>query len=81
MNKDKLLKDNMKEVIQLGETKCYSISEVLNTDFERYKSDKIGFNLVTYRGRVVIIDLENDSQESLFSNLALQISNINNMFN
>lgn len=81
MSKDKSLKDNMKEVVQLGEIKCYSISEVLNTDFKQYKKDKIGFNLVTYRGKTIILDLENDSASSLFSNLQYQINDINNMFN
>jgi len=71
----------MKEVIQLGDIKCYSISEVLTTDYEQYKKDKIGFNLITYRGRVIITDIESDSNESLFSNLQCQINNVNNMFN
>lgn len=81
MNKE--LKDNIKEVITLGNKKCYSISEVLKAYYENYKQETFAkYDLITYRGKLICLDIddENNEDDSLWSNLQKQIDNINEIF-
>jgi hypothetical protein len=92
---EKVLKDNLKDFIKIGTDKCYSISEVLNIDYDRFKIQKEGYGLATYKGKILVLDIESEKLfdnmnidfseneykelESLYSNIYNQVSQINEM--
>lgn len=91
---NKILRDNLTEVIIVGEVKCYSICEALNENLRRFK-EKLSFGLAEYKGKILCLDLESECDpddskfenndfkdcESLYSNTYKQIESINDMFN
>lgn len=91
---NKILKDNLKDIITVGGVACYSITEALKEDLRRFK-EKLSFGLAEYKGKILCLDLESECDpddskfennnfkdcESLYSNTYKQISNINEMFN
>ena len=85
MNKE--LRDGLKRNIVVGLQSFKSISEVLNADYERYKTKGKGFGTSVYRGKIILLDIENeldkdyvdDENESLYGNVLKQIIAINEM--
>ena len=89
----KNFKDNLKGTINVGVNKCYSINEVLRHDYDRFKGYGEGYELATYRGTVLSLDIEcekmfnsmdldfNEEQykglSSLYSNIYMQVEQIN----
>jgi hypothetical protein len=90
---NKILKDNLKEVIIVGEVKCYSITEALKEDIRRFK-EKLPYGLGNYKGKILCLDIESECDsddskfenndfkdcESLYSNIYKQVSSINTIF-
>lgn len=75
----KELKDGLKEIMTIGTKEYYSISEVLNADYNRFKESGEGYGIAEYRGKLISLDIEDSNEEdnSLHSNIANQISIIN----
>ena len=91
---NKILRDNLTEVITVGEVKCYSICEALNEDLRRFK-EKLPYGMAKYKGKLIVLDIESECDpddskfenndfkdcKSLYSNTYKQIQVINEMFN
>jgi hypothetical protein len=60
---EKILKDNLKDFIQVGTTKCYSICEALKLDYNRFKTTGEGFGIATYRGKGMLLDIDIESRK------------------
>ena len=74
----KILKDGLKDCIIVGRQGFKSINEVLRADYERYKTKGEGFNLATYRGKILLLDVEDiDEDISAFDFVKRQIEEIN----
>jgi len=90
---NKIFKDNLTEVITVGEVTCYSICEALKEDLRRFK-EKLPYGLGNYKGKILCLDIESECDpddskfenndfkdcESLYSNIYKQVSDINEMF-
>jgi len=82
-----MLKDGLKANIVVGLQSFKSINEVLKADYERYKIKRQGFGTSIYRGKIILLDIENeldknyvnDKNESLYGNVLKQIVEINEM--
>jgi hypothetical protein len=76
MNKE--FKDGLRSAIVVGLQSFKSIIEVLRADYERYKTKGEGFNLATYRGKVLLLDIEDINEDiSAFEFVKRQIDQIN----
>ena len=74
------LKDGLKEVIIVGLQDYKSISDVLLADYERYKSKGEGFNFATYRGKILVLDIEDcDEDISPYEYVLRQVREIDSM--
>jgi len=58
-----MLKDGLKRSIIVGLQSFKSINEVLRADYERYKFKGDGFNLATYRGNIILLDIEDADED------------------
>lgn len=78
MNKE--LKDGLKGNIVVGLQGFKSIFEVLKADYERYRIKGEGFNLAIYRGKILVLDIEDIKEDiSAFEFVKRQIHQINEM--
>ena len=76
MNKE--FKDGLKGNIVVGLQSFKSINEVLKADYERYKLKGEGFNLATYKGNIILLDIEDSDEDiSAFEFVKRQIDQIN----
>ena len=74
----KILKDGLKDCIIVGLQSFKSINEVLKADYERYKLKGEGFNLATYKGNIILLDIEDSDEDiSAFEFVKRQIDQIN----
>lgn len=90
-----MLKDNLKAPIKVGKYEFDSINEVLKEDYARYKVYSEGYGLATYRNKILCLDIESEKMfnsmeldfsedeykglDSLYSNIYMQIDQINDM--
>ena len=76
MNKE--LRDGLKRNIVVGLQSFKSINEVLKADYERYKIKGEGFNLATYKGNIILLDIEDSDEDiSSYEFVKRQIQEIN----
>ena len=61
MNKE--LKDGLRSGIIVGLQSFKSIGEVLRADYERFKVKGEGFNLATYKGNIILLDIEDTDED------------------
>ena len=74
----KEFKDGLKGNIVVGLQSFKSISEVLRADYERYKIKGEGFNLATYKGKILLLDIDDcDEDISAYDFVKQQINKIN----
>lgn len=76
MNKE--FKDGLRSAIIVGLQSFKSISEALRADYERFKIKGEGFNLATYKGNIILLDIEDSDEDiSAFDFVKRQIDQIN----
>jgi len=76
MNKE--LRDGLKTFITVGLRDYTSINKVLKADYEKYKAKGEGFNLVKYREKILLLDIEDTDEDiSAYEFVKQQIDNIN----
>jgi hypothetical protein len=82
----KKLKDGLKEVIKIGKKEFHSIYEALFYDYQMFKIYKEGEISGTYRGKMIMLEIQNEEivddesiqdTDRLYSNIKKQIDSIN----
>lgn len=79
-----MLKGNLKEAIIIkvcnGMTlECESINEALIQDYEKYKENGKGYDIVTYREYNLEMDVEEWENVSLYQSVLNQVNHINEL--
>jgi hypothetical protein len=74
------LKDGLKDIITVGLQTYKSINEVLIANYERYKVKGEGFGFATYRGKILVLDIEDcDEDISPYEYVLRQVQEIDFM--